>query len=29
MDPEKYLDCDGGGLPDFLAANRVGFILVR
>jgi len=29
MDPEKYLDCDGGGLPDFLAVNRVGFILVR
>lgn len=28
MEPEKYLDCDGGSLSDFLAVNRVGFILV-
>lgn len=28
MEPEKYLDCDGGSLSDLLAVNRVGFILV-
>jgi hypothetical protein len=28
MESKKYLDCDGGGMPDLLAADRVGFILV-